>query len=99
MAPADDYVARFTAGLAKNHLVSARSLMVPGDALDAADLAGLPRIAHDCDIDQLIDRFLANEGSALAVEEEGRLVGRVTQADLLRGIRGPKPGESASHGS
>lgn len=93
MAPADDYVARFTAGLAKNHLVSARSLMVRRAELGGTDLANLPRLPRvraDSDIDQLIDLFLANDGDALAVGEAGELIGRVTQADLLRGIRGPK---------
>lgn len=93
MAPADDYVARFTAGLAKNHLVSARSLMTA--AADPAELAGLPRVAAKANIDQLIDLFLANEGKTLAVEDEtGKLVGRVGQNDLLRGIKGPKATEA-----
>ena len=89
MAPADDYVARFTAGLAKNHLVSARSLMAP--ATDPTELSSLPHVSAKADIDQLIDLFLAHQGSALAVEDEtGHLIGRVTQNDLLRGIKGPK---------
>ncbi|WP_333827226.1 quaternary amine ABC transporter ATP-binding protein [Pararhodobacter sp.] len=91
MAPADDYVSRFTAGIAKNHLVSARSLMTPVPEIDAAKLEALPRVAASADIDQLIGLFLSNENGALAVESEnGQLIGRVTQSDLLRGIRGPK---------
>lgn len=88
LSPADDYVARFTSGMAKNHLVSARSLMMPATQ---EEVTGLPRVAANADIDRLIDLFLGAEGKALAVEDEtGRLIGQVTQADLLRGIRGPK---------
>ncbi len=99
MAPADDYVARFTAGLAKNHLVSARSLMEPREGLAEGDLAKLPRVAANCDIDQLIDCFLESEGGALAVEEGGTLIGRVSQANLLRGIRGPKVESATPRGA
>nr|WP_241188287.1 glycine betaine/L-proline ABC transporter ATP-binding protein [Pseudohalocynthiibacter aestuariivivens] len=96
--PADDYVQRFTAGLAKNHVVSARSLMVPCDTAPP-DAADLPRTDILADIDCLIDQFLTHEGKVLAVEDEGRIVGTVSVPDLLRGIRGPKnapePAETA----
>ncbi|KAA0971574.1 betaine/proline/choline family ABC transporter ATP-binding protein [Aureimonas fodinaquatilis] len=89
MAPADDYVARFTAGIAKNHLVSARSLMAA--TAEPEELSSLPRVAANADIDQLIDLFLTKECGRLAVEDEtGHLIGCVTQEDLLRGIQGPK---------
>ncbi|KQU74662.1 glycine/betaine ABC transporter [Ensifer sp. Root31] len=87
--PADDYVARFTAGIAKNHLVSARSLMLPRNKIRGADLSMLPRTPASADIDHLIDCFLAHDGRTLAVEEGGELLGQVSVADLLIGIRGP----------
>lgn len=90
LKPADEYVERFTAGLAKNHVVSARSLMVPCGVAQVSDMADLPRTSASADIDQLIDLFLAHEGQALAVEDAGHVIGTVSVRDLLSGIRGPQ---------
>lgn len=91
LRPADDYIARFTAGLARNHLVTARSVMVAPAAFaaaSAADPAAAPRVSPEADIDEIIDLLLAHDVDHAAVAEGDTIVGVVTQPNLLRGIQG-----------
>lgn len=90
-APADDYVADFVAGISRVHLVTAKRLMIPiadyerrnGPLKDA----GHPRAAPDDDLDRLGDLSLTIDLPVL-VETDGRVIGVVTRAMIIRGMQG-----------
>ena len=83
--PADDYVAEFVAGISRVHLVKAHSIMQPVDGY-RGDVAGLPQAAPDADISALIDLTMQSDRDAIAVVENGAVVGIVTTRDMLRGV-------------
>lgn len=96
LAPADDYVAKFVAGISRLHLVKAHSVMVPVELFRAerpdVDPRRLVTTTPDADIDRLIDLILTDPGPGIAVVEAGRLVGIVTVRSLLLGLKGsPAP--------
>ncbi len=88
--PADDYVADFVAGISRVHLVKAHSLMQPvaqySAAASAAAVETLPQAAPEADISALIDLTMRSERDAVAVVENGAVIGVVTTRDLLRGV-------------
>ncbi|MDQ7774577.1 quaternary amine ABC transporter ATP-binding protein [Paracoccus aminovorans] len=84
MNPADQYVADFVAGISRLHLVKAHSVMVPA----TGPVDGLPRCSPEADIDALIGQITATGSDAIAVEEDGRVLGVVTTRNLLLGVRG-----------
>ncbi|MFJ5295698.1 glycine betaine/L-proline ABC transporter ATP-binding protein [Pseudomonas sp. NPDC088368] len=90
--PADDYVAEFVAGISRLHLVKAHSVMTPVDAYKAAnpgcDIQRLTKTSPSADIDELIGLTMKSERDALAVVENGSVVGIITSRDLLRGVQG-----------
>ncbi|MBS3650192.1 glycine betaine/L-proline ABC transporter ATP-binding protein [Pseudaminobacter sp. 19-2017] len=90
--PADDYVADFVAGISRIHLVKARSVMRPVDDFKRSqpqcDVNALPQTSPDADIGELIDVTMQSDGNALAVVEDGVVVGVVTVRGLLRGVAG-----------
>lgn len=90
--PADDYVAEFVAGISRLHLVKAHSVMTPVDAYKAAnpgcDIQRLTKTSPSADIDELIGLTTKSERDALAVVENGSVVGIITSRDLLRGVQG-----------
>ncbi|MDP5307563.1 quaternary amine ABC transporter ATP-binding protein [Paracoccus spongiarum] len=107
MNPADQYVADFVAGISRLHLVKAHSLMQPAEAWRATtegrDMTHLPRCTTEADIDTLIACITEGDHDAVAVEDDGRIVGVITVRDLLRGVRGeaaeasgPSPAENAA---
>lgn len=87
MNPADQYVADFVAGISRLHLVKAHSVMVPAGEWQGA-MDALPRCDPEADIDALIGQITETGSDAIAVEEDGRLVGIVTIRNLLLGVRG-----------
>ncbi len=90
--PADDYVAEFVAGISRLHLVKAHSVMTPVEPFKAAnpgcDIAKLAKTTPDADIDELIGLTMKSERDALAVVDNGAVVGVITPRDLLRGVQG-----------
>ncbi|WP_341958602.1 glycine betaine/L-proline ABC transporter ATP-binding protein [Pseudomonas sp. RC10] len=90
--PADDYVAEFVAGISRLHLVKAHSVMTPVDAYRAAnpgcDIQRLTKTSPSADIDELIGLTMKSERDALAVVQNGSVVGIITSRDLLRGVQG-----------
>ncbi|KGU82536.1 betaine/proline/choline family ABC transporter ATP-binding protein [Pseudomonas mediterranea] len=90
--PADDYVAEFVAGISRLHLVKAQSVMTPVEVYQAAnpgtDIARFARTTVDADIDALIGLTVKSDRDALAVVDNGVVVGIVTIRDLLRGVQG-----------
>ena len=87
MDPADQYVADFVAGISRLHLIKAHSVMVPVADWDEP-LDDLPRCDPEADIDALIAQITETSADALAVEEDGRVVGVVSVRNLLLGVRG-----------
>ena len=97
LKPADAYVADFVAGISRLHLVKAHSVMYPIDDLRTArpdlDPASLARTSADSDVDELIRIILERKQDAIAVEENGSIVGVVTPRSLLQGVKGKAAGE------
>lgn len=90
--PADDYVAEFVAGISRIHLVKARSIMIPvtdyrGDH-PGAEIETLLRTTPEADIGALIDLTMQSERDAVAVVEDGHIIGVVTTRGLLCGVAG-----------
>ncbi|MNL00386.1 Glycine betaine transport ATP-binding protein OpuAA [compost metagenome] len=90
--PADDYVAEFVAGISRLHLVRANSVMTPVESFKVAnpgcDIARLIKTSVDADINELIGLTMKSERDALAVVDNGVVVGIITPRDLLRGVQG-----------
>jgi len=83
--PADDYVAEFVAGISRIHLVKAHSIMQPVTGY-RGDVEGLPRATPETDISALIDLTMQSDRDAIAVVENGAVVGVVTTRGMLRGV-------------
>ncbi len=83
--PADDYVADFVAGISRIHLVKAHSIMQPVAAY-RGDINALPRAAPEADISALIELTMQSEHDAIAVVDNGAVIGVVTTRDVLRGV-------------
>ncbi|MGC4009512.1 MAG: glycine betaine/L-proline ABC transporter ATP-binding protein [Pseudomonas sp.] len=90
--PADDYVADFVAGISRLHLVKAQSVMTPVEVYRIAhpnvDLNRLVSAPAQADIDQLINLMVNADRDAVAITDNGAVVGVITQRDLLRGVQG-----------
>ena len=90
--PADDYVAEFVAGISRLHLVKAHSVMTSVRAYQAAhptcDITRLSETYLDADINELIGLTMKSKRDALAVVDNGTVVGIITPRDLLRGVQG-----------
>jgi len=88
MHPADDYVADFVAGISRLKVVHAHAVMQPIDDYVAAHgplTDGGPRVAEDETLSNLITRAI-DDDDAIVVEAQGRDVGVITRADLLRTV-------------
>ncbi|MBB5536412.1 quaternary amine ABC transporter ATP-binding protein [Rhizobium giardinii] len=90
--PADDYVAEFVAGISRIHLVKAHSVMMTvaeyASSQPDVDVGSLLRATPEADIGELIDLTMQSNGDAVAVVEDGKVVGVVTTRGLLRGVAG-----------
>lgn len=98
--PSDDYVREFVSGISKLHLIKAHSVMVSVAEFMALNptinLAELPEINPDADIDGLIDISLASECVGIVVTDNGVALGVVTPRSLLKGVKGAKMEHSSS---
>ncbi|TQV83064.1 quaternary amine ABC transporter ATP-binding protein [Denitrobaculum tricleocarpae] len=91
--PADDYVRDFVEGISKLKLVFAHSIMVPIESYEVTagqDLALAPRAPHGTDLDQLIDIATTTEQPIVIQDDDGKDVGVINKATLLKGIQGGK---------
>jgi glycine betaine/proline transport system ATP-binding protein len=90
--PADGYVADFVAGISRIHLVKTHSVMLPVAQYKAArpdgEVGALLTTTPDADIGQLIDLMMQSSADALAVIENGAVIGVVTPRALLLGVAG-----------
>lgn len=94
MNPADDYVREFVQGISKLKLVKAHSIMEPIEQFRATDERSLDdalRADEGADLDTLIELSVTTY-SPLIITENGKDVGVVDKARLLRGIQGGKNG-------
>ncbi|WP_105385007.1 quaternary amine ABC transporter ATP-binding protein [Neorhizobium alkalisoli] len=94
--PADDYVAEFVAGISRIHLVKAHSVMRPVADFKTSqphcDVDALLKASPEADIGELIDITMRSDRDAVAVVENGSIVGVVTTRGLLRGVAGMPAG-------
>lgn len=81
--PADDYVADFVRGVSKLHLMLARDIM---EAAPQPAPAEWPRAPADADLDALA-ALAAESPHPVAITEDGKTAGMVTQRALLRALR------------
>jgi glycine betaine/proline transport system ATP-binding protein len=90
--PADDYVSEFVAGISRVHLVKAHTVMMShADFVQLhpeVDVTSLLSAPPEADIGSLIDLTMQSQNDALAVVEDGQVVGIVTTRSLLRGVAG-----------
>ncbi|NEI74989.1 betaine/proline/choline family ABC transporter ATP-binding protein [Rhizobium lusitanum] len=90
--PADDYVAEFVAGISRVHLVKAHSVMQTVAEYRSLqpqyDVNTLPKTTPEADIGELINLTMNTERDALAVVENGSIVGVVTTRSMLWAVAG-----------
>jgi glycine betaine/proline transport system ATP-binding protein len=90
--PADAYVAEFVAGISRIHLVKAHSVMMTvaeyASGQPDVDVDSLLRTTPEADIGELIDLTMQSNRDAVAVIEDGKVVGVVTTRGLLCGVAG-----------
>jgi len=89
MNPADDYVADFVAGISRLKVVRAHAVMQDiaafesaGGTLDAA----AKTFPEDADLSQMIEHAIADERPFAVVDANGKRLGVINRADLLRTV-------------
>lgn len=88
MHPADDYVADFVAGISRLKVVHAHAVMQPLEIFVAQSgplAADLPRVAASETLSNLINMAI-EEDKPIIVQNDGKDIGVVTRADLLRTV-------------
>lgn len=88
MNPADEYVADFVAGISRLKVVHAHAIMQPIDAYVAKSgplPADVPRVDGSETLSNLINLAIDAE-NPIVVESDGKDVGTITRADLLRTV-------------
>lgn len=89
MHPADDYVADFVAGISRLKVVRAHAVMqsVENFERDGAALPeDLPTFSEDVDLSVLITSAIDSDLPMAITDAEGRRIGIVTRADLLKTV-------------
>ena len=98
--PADDYVADFVAGISRIHLVKAHSVMQSiaeyRSLQPQHDVDALLKTSAEADIGELIDLTMRSDRDAVAVVDNGSIIGVVTTRGLLRGVAGSSAQEQMS---
>lgn len=88
MAPADDYVAEFVAGISRLKVVHAHAVMQPIAAHTKSYgpiAAGAPRVDGGENLSTLINLAIDDE-NPIIVQQDGKDAGVITRADLLRTV-------------
>ncbi len=89
MHPADDYVADFVAGISRLKVVRAHAVMRPLSEFESAEGplgAAVQTVGADTPLKALIDAAIASESPMAVTDAEGRRIGAITRADLLRTV-------------
>lgn len=88
MAPADDYVAEFVAGISRLKVVHAHAVMQPLDShiqTHGPIATAAPRVAASENLSTLITLAI-DDDNPIVVQMEGKDAGVITRADLLRTV-------------
>lgn len=88
--PIDQYVTDFVEGISTLKLIFAHTIMVKIDDYqlkEGEDLSKATRVSHETDLSGLIDVSAASD-QPVVITDDGRDVGVVDKATLLRGIKG-----------
>lgn len=92
--PVDDYVRDFVEGISRLKLVFAHSIMKDIDEYTAThpgiDFTAAPRVPHGTDLDRLIDVSTENDLPTVIQDDNGKDIGVIDKAILLKGIQGGK---------
>jgi len=89
-SPKDDYVEDFVRNISRLEVVKAHSVMSPVEEYDGEDGKPLNSLAYaspETNLGELIDIIIKRSG-AIAIIDDGKPIGVVTLASLLKGIRG-----------
>ncbi len=89
MHPEDDYVADFVAGISRLKVVRAHAVMTPLAEHEArhGPVAGdARRVPHDENLSVLIEAAIADEAPVVVRDGDGKDIGAITRADLLRAV-------------
>jgi glycine betaine/proline transport system ATP-binding protein len=91
LAPVDDYVAEFVAGISRLKLVRAASIMRPlpvDREAAAALLARAPRVNANDDLDTLIECGVRHDDALVVDGDDGVALGMLERVDLMRAMQG-----------
>ena len=89
MHPADDYVADFVAGISRLKVVRAHAVMRPIAEYESRNPAlaeDAPAFGEDVNLSVLIDAAIKSEGPLAIVDGDGKRIGVITRADLLKTV-------------
>ena len=82
-SPSNDYVAEFVAHMNPLGVLSARDVMEPGAEPGTARI-----VAHDMSVADIM-HLMADSDAPIGVTEDGRVIGRITQASVIRNLLDP----------
>ena len=88
--PADDYVKDFVEGISRLKLVFAHSIMARLEEYSGPPLDAAPRTSHGTDLDALIDMATGTDQPIVVQDDDGKDIGVIDKATLLKGIQGGK---------
>ena len=88
--PADDYVKDFVEGISRLKLVFAHSIMARLEEYSGPPLDAAPRTSHGTDLDALIDIATGTDQPIVVQDDDGKDIGVIDKATLLKGIQGGK---------
>ncbi|MEM6616572.1 MAG: betaine/proline/choline family ABC transporter ATP-binding protein [Pseudomonadota bacterium] len=89
MNPADDYVSDFVAGISRLKVVRAHAVMQPIDDFEKAHgtlSSDAKAFAEDANLGVLIERAIESDQPIAINDGDGKRVGAITRADLLRTV-------------
>ncbi len=89
MHPADDYVADFVAGISRLKVVRAHAVMKPIAEYESGNPplpADAPSFREDVNLSVLIDAAIKSDGPLAVVDGDGKRIGAITRADLLKTV-------------
>ena len=82
-SPADDYVREFTEDVPRYKVLSVGKVM---RAPDSVKLNGGPTVHVDAKLDSLIEVASSTEGVLPVVDDQGELVGEISQSMILKAM-------------
>ncbi len=89
--PADDYIADFVKDISTLGIIRAHTIMEPLESLngsDDSDRAALPRVLHDCDLDQIVEVASRTDDPILVTGDDGSDIGILSRRAILTAIGG-----------